>query len=67
MSEEKKERCTNCDSETGKAGRSEDSLFFEEGTDQEIGPLCEDCYRLANTPPWCNPDSGVDMRYEGLT
>ena len=59
-----KEICINCGDETGKAGKGEDSLYFEDGNDQEMGPLCEECFHLANIPPWCNPDSSVDMRYE---
>ena len=62
----KKELCSNCGDETGKAGKGEDSLYVEEGTPNEQGPLCEECYRLWFIPPWCDPDSGVDMRYEGL-
>ncbi len=33
------EYCYNCNSPTGRAGRSEDSLYLG-----DIGPLCEVCY-----------------------
>ena len=37
------EKCCVCDSETGRAGAAEDSLYVNDN-----GPLCEDCYvRLA--------------------
>lgn len=34
------ERCTRCDSATGRAGKAEDSLFFD-----DYGPFCEECWR----------------------
>lgn len=37
-----RERCCECDEETGRAGRGEDSIFIETD-DGEIGPLCETC------------------------
>jgi hypothetical protein len=33
------ETCRECDSETGRAGASEDSLYHS-----YVGPFCEDCY-----------------------
>ncbi|MDD4984369.1 MAG: hypothetical protein PHQ43_01070 [Dehalococcoidales bacterium] len=40
---DKIERCCLCDQPTGRAGRSEDSMYVT--TDRaEIGPLCADCY-----------------------
>jgi len=36
------EHCSECDCETGNAGRGEDSIYIEL-SDKEIGPLCEDC------------------------
>ena len=59
-----KELCTNCGDETGRAGKGEDSLYAEEGTNQEYGPLCEECYRLAQIPPHCDPDTGIDFRHQ---
>ena len=37
------ECCCVCDSHTGRAGRSDDSLFLDTGRG-ELGPLCEECY-----------------------
>lgn len=36
------EYCVECDQPTGKAGRSEDSIYIEY-PDKEVGPLCEEC------------------------
>lgn len=36
------EYCARCDEATGRAGRSDDSIYIEiDG--EEYGPLCEDC------------------------
>jgi len=35
------EYCYNCDDVTGRAGRSEDSIYCDE---HDLGPFCEDCY-----------------------
>lgn len=43
-SDDKIERCCQCDEATGKGGRGEDSLFAADGTPAELGPLCETCY-----------------------
>ena len=40
---ERYERCCECDEETGKAGKGEDSIYIELPC-TEIGPLCERCY-----------------------
>ncbi len=40
----KKEVCTLCDSETGRAGRADDSLVLDIPNGDEVGPLCEGCY-----------------------
>ena len=37
------ECCCACDSHTGRAGRSDDSLYIDTGKG-EIGPLCETCH-----------------------
>jgi hypothetical protein len=34
------EHCKACDSETGKAGRDDDSLYLDSGD----GPYCDDCW-----------------------
>ena len=34
-----RELCTNCEAETGRAGRGEDSLYAG-----DFGPYCEDCW-----------------------
>ena len=39
MSDLKYEFCRLCDEKTGRAGKGEDSLYFD-----ERGPYCEDCY-----------------------
>jgi hypothetical protein len=40
-----REHCTECDGETGKAGRSEGSLYLLHArTMAEVGPLCEPCH-----------------------
>lgn len=39
-----REHCCACGQETGRAGKHEDSLYIELEND-EIGPLCVDCYR----------------------
>lgn len=36
------EYCSECDNETGKAGRYEDSIYILY-PDKEIGPLCDKC------------------------
>ena len=38
------EICTECDKPTGRAGRSDDSIFLQY-PDKEVGPLCEECRR----------------------
>jgi len=38
------EYCQLCNSETGRAGRSDDSIYLEIPHGDEIGPLCEECY-----------------------
>lgn len=41
----KTEHCSECDQPTGKAGRSDDSIYkIREG--EEIGPLCDSCLDL---------------------
>lgn len=39
MGDVKREHCRECDAETGKAGRADDSLYIN-----AVGPFCEDCY-----------------------
>lgn len=40
------ERCYVCDDPTGRAGRNEDSIYvIRQVDDEEVGPLCPDCYR----------------------
>ena len=44
------ELCTMCDSDTGKAGAGDDSLYFG-----DEGPLCEDCLEFMQAKfeqPW---------------
>jgi hypothetical protein len=36
-----REHCFICGTETGRAGKSEDSIYDED----DAGPYCEDCYR----------------------
>lgn len=38
------EVCCKCGAATGRAGRADDSIYIEYNGD-EIGPLCEDCYK----------------------
>jgi hypothetical protein len=42
------ERCCQCDSETGRAGRADDSIYVRAikgpSANNIIGPLCEECY-----------------------
>lgn len=38
------EHCSLCDSETGRAGRADDSLYLETPSGAEVGPLCEECH-----------------------
>lgn len=41
----KVELCVECDGPTGKAGESEDSLYYEDEI-KKIGPFCETCYEM---------------------
>ena len=43
MSEQSIERCIECDEPTGRAGRSEDSLFCDTC---DAGPFCETCHEV---------------------
>lgn len=38
-----KEYCCQCDEPTGRAGRSEDSIWVELPSGADLGPLCERC------------------------
>jgi len=38
------EICSECGQATGKAGKTEDSLYIAPDGYPEIGPLCEECY-----------------------
>jgi hypothetical protein len=42
---QEEEICCKCDCATGRAGRSDDSIYVMiEG--KEVGPLCEECHQL---------------------
>lgn len=41
-----KEYCVLCTNPTEKAGIDEDSIYIEVGPFYEIGPLCDDCFKL---------------------
>jgi len=44
MSKPQFEHCTVCHDETGRAGRSDDSLYLEGNLGAELGPLCPTCH-----------------------
>jgi len=46
MANESIEHCVLCNSPTGKAGATEDSLYLSDGT----GPVCESCFDEEEAP-----------------
>ena len=50
------ERCAECDEPTGRAGRSDDSIYLEGWDGVERGPLCETCRELLLGTKVCKSD-----------
>lgn len=57
--ERPKELCSECQAETGRAGRQEDSLYVE-ASNGERGPLCESCHEK-----WKIIAGRVYVRFDG--
>lgn len=57
--ERPKELCSECQAETGRAGRQEDSLYVETSKG-ERGPLCQACYTT-----WRSVAGRVVIRFDG--
>ena len=57
--ERPKELCSECEAETGRAGREEDSLYVETSKG-ERGPLCQACYTT-----WGAVAGRVVIRFDG--
>lgn len=55
------EYCCECDQETGRCGRDEDSLYTAEN-----GPFCEECYDRHTIPPMGHPLQRLGARLTEL-
>ncbi len=52
------EYCTICGELTGGAGRDEDSNYVDKYGENELGPLCDECYHYLIKGEWGKKHEG---------